>query len=66
MQPADWHSIETDEALQRLGASATGLTTADAQQRLAGHGPNAIPEKRRRSLMGMLLWQLAECGELLL
>jgi len=42
MQPADWHSIETDEALQRLGSSATGLTTADAQQRLAGHGPNTI------------------------
>jgi Ca2+-transporting ATPase len=60
MQPADWYSIETDEALQRLGSSATGLTTADAQQRLAEHGPNAIPEKRRRSLMVMLLRQFAD------
>lgn len=60
MQPADWHSIETDEALQRLGSSATGLTTADAQQRLAEHGPNTIPGKRRRSLTVMLLRQFAD------
>lgn len=60
MQPADWHSIETDEALQRLGSSATGLTTADAQQRLDAHGPNTLPEKRRRSLLGMLLRQFAD------
>jgi Ca2+-transporting ATPase len=60
MQPTDWHNIETDEALQRLGSSATGLTTADAQQRFAEHGPNAIPEKRRRSLMAMLLRQFAD------
>ena len=45
MQPCDWHRIETDEALQRLGSSATGLTKADAQQRLAEHGPNVIPQK---------------------
>ena len=60
MQPCDWYSIETDEALQRLGSSATGLTKADAQQRLAEHGPNVIPEKRRRSLLVMLLWQFAD------
>ena len=60
MQPTDWHNIETDEALQRLGSSPTGLTTADAQQRFAEHGPNAIPEKRHRSLMVMLLRQFAD------
>ena len=60
MQLADWYSIETDEALQRLASSPTGLTTADAEQRLAGHGPNAIAEKRRRSLLFMLLWQFAD------
>ena len=60
MQPCDWHSIETDEALRRLGSSTTGLTKADAQQRLAEHGPNVIPEKRRRSLLVMLLRQFAD------
>ena len=60
MQPADWHSIEIDEALLRLGSSVTGLTTAGAQQLLAEYGPNAIPEKRRRSLLVMLLWQFAD------
>ena len=60
MQPADWHSIEIDEVLLRLGSSVTGLTTADAQLPLAEYGPNAIPEKRRRSLMVMLLWRFAD------
>ena len=55
-----WYNIETDEALQRLESSATGLTTADAQKRLTEHGPNAIPEKGRRSLLAMLLGQFAD------
>jgi len=60
MQPTDWHTIETDEVLKRLGSSVSGLTTADAQQRLAGQGPNAIPEKQRRSWMVMLLSQFTD------
>ena len=60
MQTTDWHSIETDEVLQRLGVSESGLTTANAQQLLAEHGPNAILEKRRRPLVVMLLWQFAD------
>ncbi|MGB5260226.1 MAG: cation-translocating P-type ATPase [Gammaproteobacteria bacterium] len=55
-----WHSIEADDALQRLGSSATGLTAADAQQRLAEHGPNTLPEQRRRSLLVMLLGQFTD------
>jgi magnesium-transporting ATPase (P-type) len=34
------------EVLQRLESSATGLTTEEAQKRLARYGPNAIPEIR--------------------
>jgi Ca2+-transporting ATPase len=60
MPSALWHSIETDEALQRLESSISGLTSADAQQRLAEYGPNAIPEERRRSLLVMLLGQFAD------
>jgi len=55
-----WHSIEADEALLRLESSTTGLTTEDAQKRFAGQGPNAIPEKRRRSLLVILLGQFAD------
>ncbi|MEN8178013.1 MAG: cation-translocating P-type ATPase [Pseudomonadota bacterium] len=60
MQPADWHSIETDEVLKRLESSVSGLTSADAQRRLAEQGPNTIPERRRRSLLAMLLWQFTD------
>lgn len=60
MEPALWHSIEPDEALKRLESSTSGLTSAEAQQRLAEYGPNAIPEERRRSLMVMLVGQFAD------
>ncbi|MDH5612621.1 MAG: cation-translocating P-type ATPase [Gammaproteobacteria bacterium] len=55
-----WHTIESEEALQQLGSSATGLSTTEAQQRQAEYGPNAIPEKQPRSLLAMLLGQFAD------
>ena len=60
MGQGDWHYIEADEALQRLDVPATGLSTHQAQRRLAEHGPNAIPEQRRRSLLAMLLGQFED------
>ncbi len=60
MQPESWHSIEADDALQRLASSPAGLTTADAQQRLAEYGPNSIPEKKRRTLPAILLGQFSD------
>ena len=55
-----WHSLDSDEVLQRLETTATGLTTAEAKNRLDQYGPNAIPEKRRRSLLVMLLGQFTD------
>ena len=60
MLHADWHCIETDEALRRLDVSANGLTTPEAKRRLVENGPNAIPETRHRSLMAMLLGQFTD------
>lgn len=60
MRSVVWHSTEADEALRLLESSATGLTTADAQKRLTEYGPNTIPEKRRRTLLVMLLGQFAD------
>ena len=56
----DWHFIEADEALARLDASENGLTRADARKRLLDHGPNIIPEKRRRSLLILVAGQFAD------
>ena len=55
-----WHSIESDEVLQHLESSITGLSKADAQKRLSEHGPNSIPEKRRRSLLFIFLGQFSD------
>ncbi|MGD9833273.1 MAG: cation-translocating P-type ATPase, partial [Piscinibacter sp.] len=41
----DWHALTADEALRRCGTDpARGLEAATAAQRLAGLGPNALPE----------------------
>ncbi|MCW5636741.1 MAG: HAD-IC family P-type ATPase [Rubrivivax sp.] len=41
----DWHALEADEALRRLGTDRTqGLDAAAVAHRLAEHGPNALPE----------------------
>ncbi len=42
-----WHCASRDEVLQRLGVSASGLSTQDASKRLAAHGPNAIHEQTK-------------------
>ncbi len=60
MQAVVWHSIEGHAALQRLESTAAGLTTEQSLKRLAEHGPNVLPEKRRRSLPVMLLGQFTD------
>lgn len=44
-----WHSEPADRALDRLGTRADGLDSEDAAVRLERHGPNRLPEGRRRS-----------------
>lgn len=46
-----------EETLERLGTAATGLSEADIANRRALHGPNALPEKKRRSLLLLFLGQ---------
>ena len=60
MQSNAWHSLEADEVLQRLETSSQGLTTAVAQQRQTEYGSNTIPEKKRRSLLAILLGQFSD------
>jgi magnesium-transporting ATPase (P-type) len=39
-----WHTLDAGQALARLGTHATqGLSEAEAQRRLAAHGPNRLP-----------------------
>ena len=59
-EPHSWHVRSVDEALAALGAVPQGLTFAEAAARLARHGPNALPEGRRRSPLRMLADQFAD------
>jgi len=44
-------AICADAALERLDASRSGLSQAEAERRLAVHGPNRLPVGRRRSAL---------------
>lgn len=57
----DWHSLSRPAALARLESDeSTGLTTAEAVERLERHGPNVVEEKRRRSPFRILLAQFQD------
>jgi Ca2+-transporting ATPase len=51
-----WHALSADEALQRLQTRPDGLTSAEAAERRAAHGPNVIPRGRRDTALD-LVWR---------
>lgn len=53
-----WHAVSAVEALSRLGASAAGLSKEEAAKRLRRHGPNALPEPARRTILAIVFGQL--------
>jgi Ca2+-transporting ATPase len=67
-----WHCWPPDEVLERLGASANGLTSADARKLLAEHGPNALKEAKPISpwaiffaqFKSVVIWVLIGAGAL--
>jgi magnesium-transporting ATPase (P-type) len=38
-----WHALAADSVLDRLDADIAGLSQSEAEERLARHGPNALP-----------------------
>jgi magnesium-transporting ATPase (P-type) len=56
--PQAWHALQADAALAHLGCEAgVGLSAPDVAQRMAEHGPNALPEAARRPVVLLLLTQ---------
>ena len=53
-----WHAQSTDAALAALAATAQGLTQAEAEQRLATHGPNSLPAPPAPNALMRLLRQV--------
>ncbi|HKL76934.1 MAG TPA: HAD-IC family P-type ATPase, partial [Gammaproteobacteria bacterium] len=58
-----WHAIPAEEALAALESCPEGLSTAEAQRRLAAYGPNRLPQPPRRSRLARFL---AQFGNLLI
>ncbi|ALP51684.1 carbonate dehydratase [Candidatus Tenderia electrophaga] len=46
-----WHTLSPAQTLESRAASAAGLSAAEAQLRLDQHGPNRLPEGKRRSAL---------------
>jgi Ca2+-transporting ATPase len=59
-EPIAWHTLESTDALARLGSDANGLAHAEAARRLTEHGPNAIPTGRTRSVFEMFAAQFRD------
>lgn len=53
-----YHCRPTSEVLAELGSSPAGLSSAEASQRLARHGPNALVEEERLTRTRVLAKQL--------
>jgi Ca2+-transporting ATPase len=56
-----WHHLPQEDVARHLDTSlAHGLTHAEAFSRLARHGPNALPEGKRRGPLRILLAQFSD------
>ena len=59
VRPGDipWHSQDIEPALAAVQGTRRGLTGAEAAARLASHGPNRLPEPKRRGPLRRFLAQ---------
>ncbi len=57
-QQHEWHSLTARDVLEHLEVHEEGLTTAEAEKRLAHYGPNQLKEAPRPGFLAMLWDQL--------
>ena len=55
-----WHSKTPQEAMSELNVTSTGLTTQQAQERLAQYGPNELKKEKGKSPLKLLLDQFTD------
>jgi len=56
---AAYHAMTVEQVMRRLGTSVNGLSGNDVALRLSEHGPNALPEPPRPSVLRRLLAQFS-------
>ena len=61
-----WHEKTTEETLLDLRTSIEGLSTEEAQKRIAQYGANELRRKKKKSIGKMLLEQIADVMVLIL
>jgi Ca2+-transporting ATPase len=54
----EWYALTSDDVLKHLEVHDEGLTTAEAEKRLAHYGPNQLNEAPRPSFLAILWAQL--------
>ena len=59
-RPQPWYRCDKQEVLNRLATTESGLDSAEARDRLARTGPNALAEKPSRPLWWLLLSQFRD------
>ncbi len=58
-EEAFWKDVP-EKLMQRLGTTAQGLTTEEAERRLASHGPNVTNAASRRGVVARVGYRLSE------
>jgi Ca2+-transporting ATPase len=61
-----WYQLSADEVIEALNSSRTGLTAAEANQRLRLHGPNLLKEEAARGPWPILYRQFMDVMILIL
>jgi P-type Ca2+ transporter type 2C len=62
----DWHALSARAVMKRIGATETGLSSADASARLERFGPNLLPAAHPRAMWRILVDQVRSVVVLLL
>jgi P-type Ca2+ transporter type 2C len=52
-----WHNLTAEEAVSKVGSATSGLSSAEAAQRLTANGPNQLAEAQRINPIWILLSQ---------
>lgn len=55
-----WHQKTVEDVIEELNTSLKGVSSEDAQKRLQEYGPNALKEKKKRTLFMMFLDQFKD------
>ncbi|MBQ8908690.1 MAG: HAD-IC family P-type ATPase [Clostridia bacterium] len=53
-----WHALSKEDVLKQIGATEKGLSSQQAQQKLAETGENILPKKKPKSIFLMFLEEL--------